>query len=72
MASLRRRLSVAVGFGETHFACLKRLCTRWHRIAEERFRRFSRYVDSEVSAQRREFLLRAAKRAQLVYRGSNR
>ncbi len=34
MASLRRRLSVAVGCGETHFACRKRLCTRWHRIAE--------------------------------------
>ena len=30
MAPLRRRLSVAVGFGETHFACLKRSCTRWH------------------------------------------
>ena len=29
MASLRRRLSVAVGFGETHFACRKHLCSQW-------------------------------------------
>ena len=30
MAPLRRRLYVAVGCGETDFACRKRLCTRWH------------------------------------------
>ena len=30
MASLRRRVSVAVGCGETDFACRKRLSTRWH------------------------------------------
>ena len=39
MASLRRRLYIAVGFGETHVACRKRVCTRWHRLGNEHFRR---------------------------------
>ena len=29
MAALRRCVSVVVSFGEIHFACRRRLCTRW-------------------------------------------
>ena len=29
VATLRRRFSIAVGFGETRFACSKHLCSQW-------------------------------------------
>jgi hypothetical protein len=46
MAPLRRRVSVAVGLAETHFARRNGLCTRCQRIRKEHFVRASSYCPS--------------------------
>ena len=40
VAPLRGRISVAVGCGETDFACRKRLCTGWMRQRHSTFKRW--------------------------------